>query len=257
MKLVLIMEEIPFFTKVDKERVFGIFTQGKENFPLLVLVHGWGGHHLGTRNRSFVLASRFFAKKGFNVVRFDFRGCGNSEGNFRDQTITSNIKYLKAIVNYCLKNFHLNKKIVLIGHSQGFYVSMFACKTIKFVKGLVSWMGRVSDLNEFLSKVRLEELKRRKILEEFDYYVVSEKYLKDSMKYNSSKLIKRLTLPVLLIYGERDNIVPVCEGLKFKRLRKKNVTLRIIKELNHHFEGEKVRKKVFNLTYKWIVRHIR
>ena len=108
------LEEIPFFIKKGKDKIFCIFGKGKKNYPLLIFVHGWSGHHLGTHNRFFVIASRYFQRKGFSTLRFDFRGCGNSTMKFEDQTITTQIEDLKEIISYAKKTLGFKKLILFI-----------------------------------------------------------------------------------------------------------------------------------------------
>jgi pimeloyl-ACP methyl ester carboxylesterase len=245
-------EEKAFWIDVDDGRIFGIFSRGNENKPLIILAHGWSGNHLGTWNRFFVTAARFFASKGLNVIRFDFRGSGNSTGEFEEQTITSMIEDLAALEDYASEHFDFDGKIVLAGHSQGFYVSLFSVHKMKHVTGLVSWMGRVSDLTDFWAKMRFEEFERKGFLIH-DGFVLSEKYIKDSTNYRSAEAISKLDLPsILLIYGEKDDVVPPSEGLKFLRSYKgKDAKLEILEELNHDFEGE-AKEKVLNITYEWV-----
>ncbi len=245
-------EERAFWIDAEGGKIFGIFSKGKNDKPLVILVHGWSGNHLGSRNRFFVTAARFFADEGLNVMRFDFRGSGNSTGEFENQTITSMIEDLVTLEEYALEHFDFNGKVVLVGHSQGFYVSLFAVQEMKRVAGLVSWAGRVSDLKDFQSVVWFEELERKGRWAHSDF-VVTKAYVKDSMNYRSSEAITKLALPVLLVYGEKDDVVPPSEGLKFlKFYGGKNAKLEILDDLNHYFEGEKVKEKVLSLTYRWI-----
>ncbi len=246
------MKEVPLYFENERQKIFMIFNKGRKSHPLIILVHGWSGNHLGTWNRFFVIAARYFARKGLNVLRFDFRGSGNSEGKFEEQTISSMISDLKAVMKYSLENFDFNRNIILIGHSQGFYVSIFASYPIPEVRGLISWMGRVSDLKDFWPKMWFEEFERKGYLISEDF-TISKKYVEDSLKYDSSKAVKKLNIPVLLIYGENDNIVPPSEAVKFKKMYKgKDLTLKIIPELNHDFYGNKIKTQVLKLTYNWI-----
>ncbi len=120
MRMSMIVEEEAFWVDAEDGRIFGIFSKGKKDNPLVILAHGWSGNHLGTRNRFFVKAARFFASKGLNVIRFDFRGSGNSSGRFEEQTITTMIEDLIAVENYASEHFDFDGRIVLVGHSRAF-----------------------------------------------------------------------------------------------------------------------------------------
>jgi pimeloyl-ACP methyl ester carboxylesterase len=51
-------------------------------------LHGFAGHRIESR-RLFVEGARRLAEAGFASLRFDFGGCGESDGDFLDTTISS------------------------------------------------------------------------------------------------------------------------------------------------------------------------
>ncbi|RMH19941.1 MAG: alpha/beta fold hydrolase [Acidobacteria bacterium] len=61
--------------------------------------------------------SRALAQRGFAVLRFDFTGLGESEGDFADTNFTSNLEDLRAAVAY-LRREHQAPRL-MIGHSLG------------------------------------------------------------------------------------------------------------------------------------------
>lgn len=114
----------------------------RKKVPLVILVHGWSGNSLGTWNTFFVRAAREICKNGYGVLRFDFRGSGNSEGAFKDQTISSMLDDLKIVIEEMSKDPQLDTtKTILIGHSQGMYVSLFQAARDERIQGIISWEG--------------------------------------------------------------------------------------------------------------------
>jgi dipeptidyl aminopeptidase/acylaminoacyl peptidase len=247
--------EIPLTFECENQQIVGVLhlPKKKGGIPLVVLVHGWSANKLGTWNAFFVRAAREFSKNGFAVLRFDFRGSGDSEGKFEDQTITSMLKDLDAVITQVSEKFPQidNKRVCLIGHSQGAYVSFLHAIKDERIKCLVSWMGRLSDLKEFWSKLWFDEIERKGYIYEWDYKI-TKKYVQDSLKYNLSKLSWRIKVPTLLIYGELDDIVPPSEGMKFYRKIKSPKKIVIVKYLNHTFSGEKAKKSVIRITLQWL-----
>ncbi|MFQ3229429.1 alpha/beta fold hydrolase [Reinekea sp.] len=61
--------------------------------------------------------SRFLVQRGFAVLRFDFTGLGNSDGDFANTNFSSNTADLLAAVDY-LREHHQAPEL-LIGHSLG------------------------------------------------------------------------------------------------------------------------------------------
>ncbi len=248
------MNEEAFFIENEKQKIFCIFHEGDKHKPLAIFVHGFSGHHMGMHNCFFVHAARELVKKGYNVLRFDFRGSGNSEGSFLKQNMSSMISDLEAIIRYAKKNLKFNGNIVLIGHSRGFFVSLFVANEFKEVKALVSLAGRVSSTKEWWSAVRLRELYTRGKLDWFGVdFPFTKEYVEDEMKYEPEREIEKLEMPVLLIYGKADDVVPACEGIRFKELAKKcAVELHIVPEVNHVFTGEKSKQKAITLILRFL-----
>ncbi len=67
--------------------------------------------------RAATTISRALTNAGFAVLRFDFTGLGQSEGEFADSNFSSNVEDLLAAANYLSEN-HAAPSI-LIGHSLG------------------------------------------------------------------------------------------------------------------------------------------
>lgn len=71
---------------------------GVASLPTVVLVHGTAGSGSGERRWRLRLAAAL-AKRGFQATAFDHRGCGYSDGEFQDATITARIHDLHAVLS--------------------------------------------------------------------------------------------------------------------------------------------------------------
>lgn len=247
------MKETPIIFTSNGQQLVGIFHTPKvSKSPLVILVHGWSCNRVGTWNAFFVRAAREFCKAGYAVLRFDFRGSGDSEGKFKDQTITSMLEDLRAVIDQTVKFQDIDAhKICLIGHSQGAYVSFLQALKDKKIKSLVSWMGRLSNLNEFWSKTWREELERKGYIIVKDY-IINKNCFQDNLQYDLPGTISSLKIPSLFVYGDQDVIVPPSEGLKIYKTLKSPKKLTILPDLDHTFTGEAVKKKVISITLKWL-----
>lgn len=67
--------------------------------------------------RSAVYTSRALAERGYAVLRFDFTGLGESEGEFADTSFFSNVGDLVAAANFLGRTYEEPR--LLIGHSLG------------------------------------------------------------------------------------------------------------------------------------------
>ncbi|MFH1462474.1 MAG: alpha/beta fold hydrolase [bacterium] len=252
------MREIPLTFKSEGQQIVGILHFPKiKKAPLVIMAHGWSGNRLGTWNVFFVRAAREFSKKNFAVLRFDFRGSGDSEGKFENQTTTSMLKDLDNVISQISKFPEIDKnKICLIGHSQGGYISTLQTIKDKRVKCLILWAGRVSDYEDFVGKPYVAEILRKNYLL-IDDYKVGLKYLKDSKKYHLFKDLKKFKVFLGLIYGEADNIVPPSEGLRLYQKVKALKELKILKWLTHDFLGEENQKEVIKISLDWLNKYLK
>lgn len=80
--------------------------------------------------------SRNLAKAGFGILRFDFAGLGNSEGNFPHTNFSTNITDLEAASNYLAEQFQAPE--LLIGHSLGGAAALSAASSIGSIKAVVT-----------------------------------------------------------------------------------------------------------------------
>src|SRR5690554_2916396 len=76
--------------------------------------------HCFTCGKDIAAASRIagaLVEKGIAVLRFDFTGLGNSDGDFSNTNFTSNLDDLRAVAEFLKENYYAPQ--LLIGHSLG------------------------------------------------------------------------------------------------------------------------------------------
>ncbi|MBM4047042.1 MAG: hypothetical protein FJ279_18220, partial [Planctomycetes bacterium] len=79
-------------------RLFGMLHRaelGADHKSGMVFCHPFGEERKSAF-RAMVAAARAFADDGFTVLRFDYRGCGDSEGEFRDATLAAQMADVRA-----------------------------------------------------------------------------------------------------------------------------------------------------------------
>ncbi|MFA0780897.1 MAG: hypothetical protein RJAPGHWK_002418, partial [Candidatus Fervidibacter sp.] len=73
--------------EVQGQRVYGMLhlpdgtSDTGKKVPAVAMCHGFTGNRIEA-HRLFVKAARHFVQHGIAVLRFDFRGSGESEGDF-------------------------------------------------------------------------------------------------------------------------------------------------------------------------------
>lgn len=89
--------------------------QASQKCPMVILSHGFGG------DMTFHLWEpiiKTLNDKGIGVLRYDFNGCGQSEGEFQDMTVPNEVEDLLCVISY-VRSLPVTENISLVGHSQG------------------------------------------------------------------------------------------------------------------------------------------
>ncbi len=110
------MEEIPVFVNVMGERIHSVMhVPHVTPAPTVIFCHGFTGNRIEAR-RLFVRAARKMSREGIFSVRFDFRGPGESEGEFEKMTVSSETSDLNAVLSFLLgRNKVARDKIGVLG----------------------------------------------------------------------------------------------------------------------------------------------
>lgn len=122
-------------------QIFGMFHApvGLENVPAVLMCHGFAGTKVG-RFRMYVRLAEALAHAGIASLRIDFRGCGDSEGNFLDTTFEGQVqdalKGLDFLDNHSLID---STRIGLLGRSLGGPVAVVAARQYGRIRSLALW----------------------------------------------------------------------------------------------------------------------
>lgn len=97
--------------------------EGSGRHPVVVLISGNGEHNRDAEfsgHKPFLIIADYLTRNGIAVFRFDKRGVGASEGDYKTATTFDFASDVSAAVEYLGKRKELDKKkIGLIGHSEG------------------------------------------------------------------------------------------------------------------------------------------
>jgi len=129
------MEQFAQFT-VSGQRVYGMLhvPDGEApggGWPCVVMLHGFTGNRIEP-HRLFPLLSRFLSARGVASLRFDFRGSGESEGDFSEMTVTREVEDVEAAFGYVRGLPMLDhERVMLLGFSMGGLVAALAAGRVR------------------------------------------------------------------------------------------------------------------------------
>tara|TARA_R110002167_G_scaffold128570_2_gene310899 strand:+ start:3203 stop:4414 length:1212 start_codon:yes stop_codon:yes gene_type:complete len=155
--------------------------------------------------------SKALTQHGFGVIRFDFTGLGQSEGDFSETNFSSNIQDLEDVSAYMAEELEAPK--LIIGHSLGGAAAIFAGKNIASIQA-VATIGAPSSPQhiQHLFKGGIEEIEANgNAMVDIGGrpFPISKQFINDISKTNMSKVVKSLRKPLLLLHSPQDTIVGV------------------------------------------------
>lgn len=86
-----------------------------QKLPVVIICHGFGSN---CERPLLTTIAKDVVEQGMIAIRFDFNGCGRSEGEFQDMTVLNEIDDLKHVINWARRQ-PWTENISLVGHSQG------------------------------------------------------------------------------------------------------------------------------------------
>jgi uncharacterized protein len=164
--------------------------------------------------RIIVRLARALAKAGAAVLRFDFTGLGESEGDFRESTIATDIADVRAAARW-LASQGLGT-CALVGHSLGGAASLLAAPGIPEAAA-VAVIGTPSSTTHL---ARLFPKKSQERPEFFEVNIAGRKFklnphfLEELEKHSLRDAVSGLERPFLVLHGTKDAVVRIEEGEK-------------------------------------------
>jgi len=149
-------EEVQFENKKDNITLAGTLTLPKKegNYPVVVLISGSGPQNRDKEllgHKPFLVLADHLTKNGIGVLRFDDRGVAASKGDFKTATSLDFASDVESAVKYLQTRKGINqKKIGLIGHSEGGIIAPMVAAKSKGISFIVLLAGPGISLNELL-----------------------------------------------------------------------------------------------------------
>lgn len=155
--------------------------------------------------------SRVLADEGIAVLRFDFTGLGESEGDFADTNFSSNLDDLAAAADFLRDRYEAPQ--LLVGHSLGGTAALAAARRIREVRA-VATIAAPSDtdhLRELLEKKAgpVEEDGTAEIDIAGRKFPIRDQLLRDLSEHSVRDAVADLRAPLLVFHSPVDSIVGI------------------------------------------------
>ena len=259
--------------------------KGERRAAFLVL-HGFGSNKDGG---NVVTVSNLLTGLGYATLRFDMRGCGDSQGA-RGRTIClEQVEDTRAALDYLSRNENVDtRRIGVIGHSFGAAVAVYAAGVDSRIAACVSAGGWGNGVKKFRKQHEspeawakfqgmLEEGRRRKArgqtmmvprydivpirpelrhnlapgsILEFPFDVVESMYA-----FRANDVVRKIApRPLLLLHPANDTVTPTEQSVDLFALAGQPTDLHLVAGVDHFMfsEGNTL---VINLLRDWLALH--
>ena len=155
--------------------------------------------------------ARALADSGIAVLRFDFTGLGQSEGDFADTNFSSNVSDLLAAVQFLAENYAAPE--ILVGHSLGGTAVLQAAADVPSAVA-VATIGSPSDPEHVRHLFAgAEEALRDEGIAEVNLggrpFTMKQQFLDDLERHELPATIKSLRKALLIMHAPLDDIVEI------------------------------------------------
>jgi len=259
--------------------------RGERHAAFLVL-HGFGSNKDGGGGMA---VSRMLTGLGFAALRFDFRGCGESEGERGRVICKEQVRDTRNALSFLASRADIHpQRIGAVGQSFGAAVAVYAAGADRRVAACISSGGWGDGAKKFRRQhasprawakftAMMKEGKRRSrsgksmmvprydivpipprlrgnlapgSIMEFPYEVVDSMYT-----FNANEVVGRIApRPLLLLHSASDSVTPTEQSVELFERAGKPTDLHLIADVDHFMfsEGNTL---VVNLVRNWLDKH--
>ena len=213
---------------------------GEKNPPGVILFHG-----SGSKGLSLAVLAEKLMNNGIFAFFFNFRGCGESDGNYYEQTIADGLKDARTAFDFFLGQDVNHDRIGVVGSSFGGEIASLIFKEYP-IKSMIFRSPSASD------RPTSSTIDQGSEEDEHNYYFVH------SEKWESSQSLENIAEfegSLLLIESSNDNNVPENLVQKYfdSATSSKNKKIEVIKGADHRLSKQEWIDEFVDISLDWFL----
>lgn len=233
-------------------------TPDRPTTRLAVLCHGFLSSKNSATNRTL---TRLLNEQGLATFRFDFFGQGDSDGPFEEITTTLALHQAETALDLVTARGY--DRIGLVGSSFGGLVAILTAARRHDLACLALKCPVVDFAEELLLTFGAEELTRWKatgtipnIMGGPDRVRLRYAFYEDCLRQIAYGPAERITIPTLIVQGERDECVPLHQTRRLYEALRGPKRLDLLPGADHQFtRGEDFRQMTTSIS-DWLITHL-
>ena len=207
------------YLKISKFKKLRYLSINQNSNLSIVFLHGFMSDIEGDKPNNFL---KYCKKRKLGFLAIEYSGHGKSTGKFTDGNITKWTEDVRIAIKKIVKN----NKFILIGSSMGSWLSL---NQFKFFKNQIKGFLGIGSGPEFLehlmwkkfsNKIKKEIIQKGiYILKHGDYeYPITYQLIKDGKKNKVLHKKYKIKIPVTMIHGSKDEVVPTSYSKKILKI---------------------------------------
>ena len=234
------------YLKISKSKKLRYLSINQNSNLFIVFLHGFMSDIEGDKPKNFL---KYCKKKKLGFLAIEYSGHGKSSGKF----IKCNISRWTEDVRLMIQKIVKKNNFILIGSSMGSWLSINQFKYFKNqIKGFLG-IGSGPEFLEHLMWKKFSKKIKREIVKKGIYnlkhgeyqYPITYQLIKDGKKNKVLHKKYKLKIPITMVHGSKDEVVPVNYSRKilkiFKNTKKK---ILVIKDGDHSLSNISDLKKI-------------
>lgn len=201
--------------KIEFVNSAGYRLSGRLELPVNTRPHNYAVFaHCFTCSKNFHTSrniTRALTSAGYGVLRFDFTGLGDSEGDFADTNFSGNVEDLIAAIDHLGREY--KAPTLLIGHSLGGAAAIYASAKAKSIKA-VATIGTPSDTKhvKHLFGDQLDTIKKEGesvVQLSGRPFKIKSQFLSDLNEQMVTDTLRKSEKPILIAHSPQDSTVGI------------------------------------------------
>tara|TARA_Y100000590_G_scaffold139933_1_gene160390 strand:+ start:2593 stop:3390 length:798 start_codon:yes stop_codon:yes gene_type:complete len=226
------------------------------NNQSVIICHGMPSYKNNARdsdtNRveeiSYIDLAEWFALEGITTIIFNFRGTGESGGNFH---YMGWVQDLNAVIDWLLAGNYVHPdKICLLGSSLGAAVAIYVTAHRKEIAGIVSFASPAIMSVMENPEHSLNRYRRMGIIRDYEFPVSLQDWAAEPQELDPSKWVGLVhPRPLLLLHGTEDTVVDPIALQILQDCSGTETQSRLIPGVKHRFRSE---PEVMQISIEWL-----
>jgi alpha-beta hydrolase superfamily lysophospholipase len=201
-------------------------------------------------SKKYLQIADLLSSRGLAVLRFDFRGSGESEGS--GNLLSKRIADLEAAKEFV----HIRgyQSVGLIGSSYGGATAILVASETSEIKCIVTWSTpcKLIELFDDLGKQDVKGQPRSP--QQFEKSDQS-RFKEDLSKYDVAEAARRIT-KILVIHCREDRVVPWNQARMIYDNAREPKRLKIFEGGDHQLIDPYIRDEALSMTVDWLMRYL-